>query len=114
MASQRRESVESLRETLLSNWPGETPNECLEQAEKASSTTPDVQKKRCPHCHSTRVILKPSWWEIKSKIDTKYKCNDNSCLEHFNEPLPPLEEIGMGGYPPRWWGSAAGGLEGDR
>ena len=106
MSSKRQETVESFRETLLSNWPGETPSECLEQAEKADSSTPHFRKKRCPNCETTRVIRKTGCRDIPHKIDTEWKCS--TCGEHFDRPLPPLAG------PPAWWGPAAGSLEVDR
>ena len=106
MSSQRRRGVESLRDTLLSNWPGETPSECLEQAERADSSTPHFRKKRCPNCETTRVVRKPGCIDTPNRIDTEYKCS--TCSEHFDRPLPPLAG------PPGWWGPAAGGLEVDR
>ena len=106
MSAQSQRTVDQLRETLLSNWEGDTPSECLELAEKADSSTPDNRKKLCPNCETTRVIAKPGWKDIPNKIHTEYRCS--TCGEHFDRPLPPRAG------PPAWWGPAAGGLEVDR
>jgi len=90
MASQRRETVESLRETLLSNWPGETPQECLRAAEKASSSSDPLDQRRCTYCGSKKIIPKPGHREVPDKVDTPFKCGE--CLTHLEtdeiDPAP--------------------------
>ena len=91
MSSQRRQTVESLRDTLLSNWPGETPNECLEEAERADSSTDEVDMRRCPRCFSVKVLFKPSTLKGYGHSQRKngaFKCG--RCRAHFSNPHPPI------------------------
>ena len=93
MSSHRRQTVEDLRETLLSNWDGETPSECLEEAEKADSSTEEVDMRRCPRCFSVKVLFKTSTlkgYDHSQRKDFPFKCGE--CLAHFSNPHPPISE----------------------
>jgi len=72
-------------------WDADGVEEALEKAERAPTTTPREERKRCPECGATRVRLKTAAVKQSHQIDTTRKCN--SCLAHFDNPLPPRAEF---------------------
>jgi len=82
------------KELLLENWGGDDPEEALERAERAPSSTPKDQMKRCPNCGGFRVILKPGTIQnIPHRKQSKYKCPREGCYSHFDTPARSIAEV---------------------
>ena len=66
----------------------------LRAAERAPTTTPAGELRRCPNCGSVRVHGKPGHREIPNKRSEAHKCND--CGEHFDETAPSADDSAPG------------------
>jgi DNA-binding transcriptional regulator YiaG len=86
---------EVIPDTFPEEWDADTVEGALEKAEKAPSTTPGREKKRCPAegCLSTKIQLKTGVGTRKNEKKERYKCNH--CSFHTNNPLPPRAEFSV-------------------
>ena len=88
MSSQRPDIVP---EGFLEHWDAETVEEALQKAQSARSSTPESERKRCPHCESVDITPKAEHIASSRREYGDWSCH--SCRSHFEEPLPPLAEI---------------------
>jgi len=63
-------------------------SEALREAEKARSTTPYENMRRCPYCNSVKVRQKTESFAARaSRKPEDHKCVE--CGEHFDNPIRP-------------------------
>jgi len=63
--------------------------EALAVAERAPSSTPHGELRRCPECSSVSVSSKTAIVERENTKEGTHKCS--ACGAHFDEPLPSEE-----------------------
>ena len=91
MSSQRGDPGEIVPDDFLDAHDAETVEEALKKAQSARSSTPDSERKRCPHCESVDITPKAEHIASSQRKYGDWSCH--SCRSHFEEPLPPLDEI---------------------
>lgn len=64
--------------------------EALAVAERAPSSTPHGEFRRCPECQSVKVRHKCGSREIPNERDGEFKCEE--CGEHFSNPGESRED----------------------
>ena len=63
-------------------------SEALRKAEKAPSSTPHENMRRCPYCNSVKVRQKTESFAARpSRKPEDHKCVE--CGEHFDNPIRP-------------------------
>ena len=92
-------------------WGADTIPEGLERAERAPSSTPEEEHRRCPVCGSVRVRKKIKRRDVPNARPEPFKCT--SCYQHFEKPITPNDPETMHGksttddrVPFDWVGSA--------
>lgn len=76
-------------DSFTDDWGEDTIPAALEAAERAKSTTPREEMKRCPECGSVRIHNRPG----KSQPHKRpYAYNCTGCWSFFDEPDPPPAE----------------------
>ena len=73
----------------------ESVKQALAKAERAPSTTPEDEQRRCPVCGSRRVRGKKGSKQMPNQRPEDWKCT--SCYCHFNNPITPNDPETMHG-----------------
>ena len=72
---------------FMERWATDTGSvaDALRRAERAPSTTPESERKRCPFCGSRQVAVKSRKREGQHRKAGKLKCEHQGCRRHFDK-----------------------------
>lgn len=87
MSRGERPIAEIAPDDFLSVWGASSYEEALKKAERAKTTTPTSERKRCPECRSQRVRRLSDKTRAKQqrKTDHDYLCT--TCRHRFDSPV---------------------------